>query len=497
MMETEELTKHKVSFSRGRTWSIIFHVLLSSIAFLAVISMLNYLAHRHNHRIYLSNPAAQKLSPLTLRTLAELTNDVKIVCFFGRTDDLFGTVSSLLKEYQARSPRIQLEFVDHRMPGRAEAVRAQYKLAAEGQASRVIFDSGGQVRTVLSTELSEYGMEPNREFRRIGFRGEQLFTSALLNVTQNAPVTAYFLQGHGEHALSTDDQGYSRFATMLQNNNIKVMMIPPLLGTNGVPADCGLLVLGGPSRRFEPEEIVNLERYLSRGGRMLALMSINPSARVMPVGIEALLYRWNIQVGFDWVQDSIHGQSGDAENVILTGNYGSHAIVRGLLRSRVKLIVPRSVSERRTQQTAPDAPKVTEILFTSERGKQSDAKDTLGNAELRKIGAIPVAVAAERGSIQGVGAADTGSSRIVVVGESMFLSNQLIVDAANSDFANQIVNWLVSRDSLLTEIGPSPLSEYKILLTEEQMKQVRWLFLGAIPGLVLVFGFFVWMRRRV
>ena len=496
MMETEELTTRKVSFTRGRTWSITFHVLLSSIAFLAVISMLNYLAHRHDQRIYLSNPAAQKLSPLTLRTLAELTNSVKIVCFFDRTEALFGTVSSLLKEYQARSPRIELEFVDHRMPGRAEAVRSQYKLAAEGQASRVIFDSGGQVRTVLSTELSEYGMAPNQEIRRIGFRGEQLFTSAILNVTQNAPVTAYFLQGHGEHALSTDDQGYSRFATMLQNNNIKVMMIPPLLGTNGVPDDCGLLVVGGPSRKFEPEEIVSLERYLMGGGRMLVLMSISSSARVNPVGIEALLYRWNIEVGFDWVQDLIQGQSGE-ENVILTGNYGSHAIVRGLLRSRVKLIVPRSVSERAAQQTAPNAPKVTEILFTSPRGRQLVATDASGHAELRKTGAIPMAVAAERGGIQGVGAADTGSSRIVVVGESMFLTNQLIVDAANSDFANQIVNWLVSRDSLLTEIGPSPLSEYKILLTEEQMKQVRWLFLGAIPGLVLVFGFFVWMRRRV
>ncbi|MGZ8899780.1 MAG: GldG family protein [Limisphaerales bacterium] len=495
MMETEELKESKVSFTRGRKWSIVFHVLLSSAAFLAVISMLNYLAHRHNQRIYLSNPAAQKLSPLTLRTLADLTNTVKIVCFFDRTEGLFGTVSSLLKEYQARSPKIQLEFVDHRMPGRAEAVRAQYKLAAEGQASRVIFDSGGQVRTVLSTELSEYGTAPNREIRRIGFRGEQLFTSAILNVTQNAPVTAYFLQGHGEHALSTDDQGYSRFATMLQNNNIKVMMVPPLMGTNGVPEDCGLLVIGGPSRRFEPEEVVHLERYLARGGRLLALMSISSSARVSPVGIEALLYRWNIDVGFDFVQDLALGQSGDV-NVILTGNYGSHAIVRGLLRSRVKLIVPRSVSVRPAPQTSPDAPKVTEILFTSERGQQLVATDASGNAELQKVGAIPLAVAAERGGIQGVGT-DTGSSRVVVVGESMFLSNQLIVDAANSDFASQIVNWLVSRDSLLTEIGPSPLSEYKILLTEEQMTQVRWLFLGAIPGFVLVFGFFVWIRRRV
>jgi ABC-2 type transport system permease protein len=495
-METEELTERKVSFTRGRRWSIGFHVVLSSIALLAVISMLNYLAQRHNHRFYVSNPVTQKLSPLTLRTLNELTNTVKVVCFFDRTDGLFGAVSTLLKEYQARSPKIDLEFVDYRMPGRAEAIRAQYKMAAEGQTSRIIFDAGGRVRTVLATELSEYGMTPTREIRRTGFRGEQLFTSAILNVTKNAPVTAFFLQGHGEHALGTDQQGYSEFGTMLQNNSVKVYLMGPLLGTNGVPADCGLLVIGGATRRFEQDELVNIDRYLARGGRLLVFMGMTtPAARITPTGLEALLHKWNIDVGFDYVQDAGHGQAGD-KNIILTANYGSHAIVRALQRSRVKLVFPRSVSARAAQANSPDAPKVTELLFTSQRGQQLVAIDESGSAELRKVGAIPLAVAAERGGIQGVGA-DTGSSRVVVVGESMLASNAMIADAANSDFVNQIVNWLVSRDALLGEIGPSPMSEYKILLTEEQLSQMRWLFMGAIPGFVIVFGFFVWMRRRV
>ena len=495
-METEELTDRRTSFSRGRKWSIGFHVILSALALLAVIAMLNYLAHRHNERIYVAERMTQKLSPRTIRVLDELTNSVKIVCFFDRREALFGAVSSLLREYQSSSTKIDLEFVDYRMPGRASAIRSKYGIAAEGDTSRVIFDAGGKVRTVLSSELSEYGLVEGQEVRRTGFRGEQLFTSALLNVTQLAPVNAYFVQGHGEHALNHDDQGYGEFATMLQNNNIKVHAMGPILGTNGVPPDCGLLIIGGPSRRFEQEEVINIEKYLARGGRLFFLLnSLNPGARVTPVGIEAVLYRWNIQCGFDYVQDLSNKQSGD-DNVILTGNYGSHAIVRALLRSRVKLITPRSVTLRPSQSGSADAPKVTEILFTSQLGQLLVALDAAGNAEPRRSGAIPIAVAGERGGIQGV-SADGGSSRVVVVGESMFVSNQLIGHAANSDFANQIVNWLVNRDALLTEIGPSPLSEYQINLTEEQMKQTRWLFLGAIPGAFLVFGFFVWLRRRV
>lgn len=481
------------SFSRGRSWSIGFHVVWSVIALFAVIGMLNYLAHRHDQRLYLSQVSAQKLTPLTLQALSNLTNTVKVVCFYDRRDALFGAVTSLLKEYQARSAKIELEFVDYRMPGRAEAVRSQYKLAAEGESSRVIFDSGGQVRTVLSTELSEYGVTPDKEIKRTGFRGEQLFTAALLNVTHNTAVTAYLLQGHGEHAANDSDQGYGRFLRLLNNNNIEVRALGPLLGTNGVPADCGLLIIAGPTRKFETEEINHIERYLLRGGRMLALFSIY--ARVVPTGLETLLYRWNIKIGFDYVQDRGQGQSGE-QNIILTGNFGAHPIVRVLLRSQVKLVLPRSVMLRPDPQTAADTPKVTEILFTSSRGSLATATDAAGGAVPERDGAIPIAVAAEKGAIQGV-STETGSSRIVVVGDALFLSNTLIGDAANSDFANQAVNWLINRDSLLSEIGPSPMSEYQILLTEEQMSRVRWLFMAVIPGVVVVFGFFVWLRRRV
>jgi ABC-type uncharacterized transport system involved in gliding motility auxiliary subunit len=491
MIETEE--QLQPSFTRGRLWNVSFHVVLSSLALLGVIAMLNYLAHRHNQRLYISQVAAQKLTPLTLQALANLTNTVKIICFFDRQEALFGAVATLLKEYQAHSSKIELEFVDNTMPGRAQAIRSEYKLVAEGDISRVIFDSRSQVRTVLSTELSEYGMTPQQEVRRTGFRGEQLFTSAILNVTQTKPVRVYFLTGHDEHALNEEDQGYGRFAKMLQNNNMRLAALPPLMGTNEIPSDCGLLIAAGPRRRLEQDELIKIDRYLARGGRMFVLFNV--LQRQLPVGLEQLLLNWNIAVGLDWVQDPSQAEARQT-SAFLARNYGTHPIVRSLLRSSVFLAAPRSVSQRPGVQPTPDGPKVTEILFTTSEGRVLSSEDNFQTATVVKEGSIPLAVAAERGTIQGVSAED-GSTRIVAVGESLLVSNLVIGRAANSDFANQIVNWLVNRDALLNEIGPSPLSEYQLLLTEEQMTQVRWLFLGAIPGAVVVFGFFVWMRRRV
>jgi ABC-type uncharacterized transport system involved in gliding motility auxiliary subunit len=49
----------------------------------------------------------------------------------------------------------------------------------------------------------------------------------------------------------------------------------------------------------------------------------------------------------------------------------------------------------------------------------------------------------------------------------------------------------------LSEIQPSPVSEYQIVLTQQQMSQLKWLFLVLAPGIVMILGFFVWLRRRV
>lgn len=481
------------SFSRLQKWNIGVHVLLSVAAALAIVAMVNYLGHRHNFRFYLSNSAALKLSPLTLQVLASLTNEVNVIVFYDRTQPLFATVSSLIKEYEARSPQVELEFVDYRMPGRAEAVRAQYKLAPGADSSRIIFDSGGQVRTVLSSELSDYAMGQNNEVRRTGFRGEQLFTSALINVTQTKPVVAYFLQGHGEHdpANEDDQRGYSRFARLLENNNVKVKTITGLVGSE-VPSDCGVLIIASPTTPLDEIELNKIEKYLNGGGRLFALFGY--SSLGVKTGLEQLLWRWNVDVDLNnFVQDPASAQSGESA-VLLADNYGTHPIVRPLLNTSLKLVFPRAIAQRQGVAQSADAPKVVEILFTSSEG-QLCVPTGNNRAEVKATGRIPLIVALEKGVIQGV-TTEKGASRVVVTGDSIFLSNLAIAQAANSDFAALAVNWLVNRDNLLTEIGPSPMGEYQVLLTEDEMKRLRWLFLGVIPGGVLIFGGFVWLRRR-
>jgi hypothetical protein len=89
-----------------------------------------------------------------------------------------------------------------------------------------------------------------------------------------------------------------------------------------------------------------------------------------------------------------------------------------------------------------------------------------------------------------------GTTRILVVGDSFFLGNRMIDSGANRDFLGYAANWLLDRTTLLKGIGPRPVTEFRLLMTRTQQREVRWLLLGALPGAVLLFGCLVWLVRR-
>src|SRR5687767_10266397 len=205
------------SFTRGRKWTAGLNVVVGLLSAFAIVVMVNYLSARHSVRFNWLDAAGNQLSPLTVRVLSGVTNKVRVIVYFSRNDPLFGHVTGLLKDYQLNRPKMELEVVDYRFPGRSEKIRAEYNLSSVTEGSRVIFDCGGRVRVVSGGELSDYAMGADRQIRRSAFKGEQLFTSAILTVTATRNVRAYFLTGHAEHSPESQDDsaGYLNFAKLL------------------------------------------------------------------------------------------------------------------------------------------------------------------------------------------------------------------------------------------------------------------------------------------
>jgi hypothetical protein len=480
------------SFTTSRKWGTGFTVLVSLAAALAIVVMLNYISRSFFfYRGSLSTQTRVELSPQTLSLLKSVTNQVKVTLYYDRRDRMFSAIAELVNEYHLANPKITVETVDYTSDAAgAQLTKAKYKLNAPTDKNLIIFDCDSRVRMVNGDALTEYTLEavPNpkeREFRKrpVSFKGEMMFSGILLSITNPKPLRACYLIGHGEHRVdSNDDQtGYAKFLAVLLQNYVQVEPLT-LLGTNSIPADCALLVIAAPQSAFEVTELAKINRFLQEGGRLLVLFgyaSVNKD-----LGIERLLAKWGVNVSSTIIKDEQHSLNGQD---VLIENFAKHPVVNALLQSYVHVILPRVVSHIESSATAADAPTVTDLAFTS------PSSVLIGETN----GPQPycVAVAVEKGAVKGT-LNERGTTRIVAIGESFLFDNQMLDSGANRDFAGYALNWLLDRPQLLQGLGPRPVQEFKVVMTQSQLKAVRLLLLLALPGGVLLTGLLVWLRRR-
>ncbi len=487
-------TPSKPSFSRARKWSIGFNVALAIFVVFALVVMVNYLSSRYFQRLYFSTRTRIELSAQTVNLLHAVTNQIHVTLYYSKDEPLYADIAELLKEYHANNPKLTVETVDYdRDPGLAQEIKSKYNLGASTNKNLIIFDCGGNVKIMPGNILAEYTLEqvPNeteREFRRkpVAFRGEMMFTAALLAVTSPKPLKAYFLQGHGEHRPDdgNDQMGYLKFATVLQENHIQAE--PLSLLTNAVPADCNLLIIAGPKDPVPQTELDRIDQYLNEGGRLLALFNAYSVGR--QTGLEKILAKWGVSVADDTVKDPDFTTTTAGTDVVV-GSFANHPVVNPLLGSQLQLILPHEITKTNLPAQSAEAPLVEEIAFSGPhsylRGDEA--------AGLRRP--LPLMVAVERNAVKGV-VSERGATRMLIVGDSIFLGNRQIDSAANRDFASYAVNWLLERNVLLQGLGPRPVTEYRLIIARKQMQTMQCILLGAMPGGILLLGGLVWLRRR-
>ena len=219
-------------------------------AFIGIMAMLNVVAAQNRIRWDMTAGGQYTLARQTITVLNELKDPIKVIGFFTANPALLGSrdqAQNLLTEYRVQSNLITYEFVDmEEKPG----VARQYGVT---QAGTMVFAQGDRRKLVLSVS-------------------EQDFTGAILNVTGTAQPVIYFIVGHGEHdLLSEENSGYSFVRDGLIADNYLVFPIN-LSSMTSIPDDAALLVIAGPKRAFLPPEIAMINEHLD-GQREAALPS--------------------------------------------------------------------------------------------------------------------------------------------------------------------------------------------------------------------------------
>jgi len=457
---------------------------------LVLVGMVNWLGYRHYVRGDWTSSKIYSLSDKTKNVLKGIKDEVRVVVLMTPTTPLFTETKELLSRYEAMTPKLKVEFIDpERDPLRTKQLAQEFGVSA---ANTVVFAAEGRKKYVTSDQLADYdysGMQMGQPPKLKGFKGEEQFTAAILGVVSPKVPKIYFVIGHGEHDPdSVGEDGMSQFREQLKRDNLEVEKTALLSGS--VPADCDLLVIAGPRAPFTDPEKSALSGYLEKGGRALVLLDPVLGAQQRPSGLEEFLKTCGVQVNDDLVIDPSRKLPFFDVSAVYVTDFRSHPVVDGLQGLAVLLPVARSV----TTVSASGATS-TILLTTSDKGwgetnleallktgqAQKDAKDTPGP--------VPLGVAAQSEKDKDKG------WRLVVFGNSAFLTNAQIANAGNVNLGQNAVNWLAKQEQALG-IAPRSPEQVQLFLSATQMRNVFLISLVGLPVLAIVLGVAVWWRRR-
>ncbi|MDF7807365.1 GldG family protein [Pontiellaceae bacterium B12219] len=461
-----------------------------------LIQMIGFISMRNPVRLNMSGRTYYELSDKTLRLLNELESEVTVTVFFQEEHKLYLDIENLLEEYQYHSRNIRVEWVDPtRDRAQTEKLANKYGLT---EAQVVVFDIGGRSKVVKQADLADLTLpKGHKEYVITAFKGEQAFSSAIYGLMQEEAPIVYFLVGHGEQRITDFDQmsGYSKIGTVVLRDNVEVKELM-LSGEKQIPDDAAALIIPGPTKMMSAVEIEMIEDYLNRSGRVMVLLDA-----LKETGLEPMLNRWGVALRNDIVVDPENTLRGSDVHI---RRYNTHPISMEM-NSIVQFILPRSVMplEVESDVVSEDRPTAVPLFFTSDKSwsetqvEESTAKFDEGTGDMRGNDPnrpISLGVAVERGASQTMLDVQIRSSRIVVFGDSDFVTNGNLV-GGNEDLFMSALNWLLDREELMA-IAPKPIEEVKLTVSARQLRQLFWINVTGIPAVAMVIGLMVWFRRR-
>ncbi len=451
-----------VEFFSRRSSKLGTNTAILTLAVLAILVFVNFVGFRHHKRFDLTTEKLYTLSDQTRKIVAGLPNEVTIVHFSKAPD---AATDDLLNEYANLGPHVKYQAVD---PEQKPEVAKQYGVTRQGE---LIAASGGHIERIES-----------------GMRGqvtEEDVTTALIKLSRAKSKTVCFVTGHGEKSLSdTAGTGYSGAEAGLKKENYSDKSIN-LISENGVPADCDVVVIAGPTQAFLPQEAELMSKYLDGGGK--ALIEVDPETDPK---LGEIFQAWNINVGDNVVIDaSGMGQLiGAGPGIPLVTDYGASPITKGFSGSMTYFPLARTVSIADKSKTDPEA---VELLKTSARSFTTPnlkEKKIKYDPKTDTLGPLSLGVAASR-------KAGEKSERLVVIGNSNFASNRAINDYRNGDLFFNTISWLAQDENLIS-IRPKSPANRRVTMTAAQESAMKWLDLVFFPGIVILSGVYIWWKRR-
>lgn len=537
-----------------RSTQVGTNAVIATIAMLAIVGLINFLAVRYGQRIDLTENQLYTLSPQSQRIVEKLPQPVKVWVFDPNPNP---SDRDLLKNYRRYGSNLEYEFVD---PQLRPSLAQRFNVQSPGQ---VFLEYGNQRQLVQTVSEGE----------RLS---EVKLTNGIERVTSARTDNVYFLQGHGERPLEAAQGSLSLAVSALKDKNFTAQPLN-LAERLEVPQDASLVAIVGPKRSLLQAEVQALRTYLLSGGSLLVMVDPETNA-----GLDSLLADWGVKLDTQIVIDaSDRGRAvGLGPGTALVTNYGNHPITKDFGNQFSLYPLARPV-----ETTSVKDVKETPLVITSNQswGESKPEKQPLQfePKDGDRPGPLTLAVALSRPAVApstipkpqpqatpspgpspspsaSPGASATpvaqttpspgvspspsassqpeasatpaaqitpspgvspspftrsqpeaspalkqentgkrsGESRLVVFGNSNFATDGWFEQQLNSDVLLNSVSWLGKRDEQALSIRPKEQKNRRLNLTQAQSGVLGWTALAIMPLVGFTAAGLMWWRRR-
>ena len=459
------------------------YTMVMSVIFIAVVIVINMIVSTIPSKYSEIDISSQKLYSIgdeTKKMLKDLEKDVTIyqIAQSGSEDE---DISNLLKKYEDESKHIKVEQKD---PVVNPKFVSQYT-SDDLSANSLIVVCGDRNKVIDYNNIYETSIDyQTYSSQTTGFDGEGQITSAIGYVTsENLPVL-YTVEGHGEKDMD------SSIKEDIEKANMDIKSLN-LLTEGTVPDDADCLFIDSPSTDFSSDEKDAIIEYLENGGK--AIIFSDYTTEDMP-NFDAILENYGVQ---------------RTEGVVFEGDNQHYAM------QMPYYLVPTINSTDASSETASagyyvlapyaqgikqlddvrDTVKIESILTTSD---QAYSKTDLNSNTIEK----------EDGDVEGpfdLGVSITESldddkeTQIVYYSTSNLMDSQTnqMVSGGNEKLIMESLKWMTDTEESASVSIPSKSLEVSYLtITDYDAAFWKICTIALIPGIFLVIGFVVWIKRR-
>ncbi len=460
-------TSIKRQFKFGANAALYTLFVLGILVFIELIS-----AQRH-YRVDTTKTGRYTLSPQTKKLLISLNKEIKVTSFFGEMQaEEKEAFKELMRQYVDQSEKVRYENVD---PDRSPGMAKRYKVTTYGT-------------IVLEADESE---------QRISEGSEEKLTNAIIKITRDGKKKVLFLSGHGEREMNAmKEDGYQQAKEAVEQANYETGELTLLPNINALEGT-DVLVIAGPQKDLQENEVQVLRNYLKGGGKVFLML--DPFAAS---GLDSMVMDFGIKLEKDVIIDQISQFFGADLTMPIVSKYQSHPITKDFNLSTF-FPLARSVIP---VKGSPEGMKVEELLSTSPESWAETDKAMLDEGQTAfdptqdkkgpvSIGAA-VTITLPKKEEEKENEAKPKTGRLVVIGDSDFAANSRINLVGNRDFFLNALSWL-AEDADLISIRPKESgSAIPTPLTQSQQQMVFFLPVVVLPLFVIVMGITVYKRRK-